>query len=311
MKSRLHLTATTLSTWIFYTSSATIAAEAIGLDARTLHLHRDGHWLVITGAHLPGKEIRINYLEAYCRANSTDADWVKHTVIPHQNQLVSASPEGREIKLRDQLADGLVVEHVITASNDEVTFDLTAHNPTDERSEAHWAQPCVRLGAFTGFNVDYSKGDLNDYLPKCFIFLPGDAVKTDQGDRSVALSVLTRMPTPVWEMKARYIPGQVWAAPGVPRTDVNPRPLNPQTPANGLIGCFSGDEKLIFATAWEPYQELFQGVARCLHSDFRLGGLAPGETKRIKGKIYIVPNDVAALLAKYQRDFPSKLQTDR
>jgi hypothetical protein len=36
------------------------------------------HMLVIRGHHLPGREIRINYLEAYCRAGSTDADWV-HT----------------------------------------------------------------------------------------------------------------------------------------------------------------------------------------------------------------------------------------
>ena len=46
-----------------------------------LTLRRDGHWLVIEGKHLPDGELRINYLEAYCRANSTDADWVKHTVI--------------------------------------------------------------------------------------------------------------------------------------------------------------------------------------------------------------------------------------
>jgi hypothetical protein len=139
--------------------------------------------------------------------------------------------------------------------------------------------------------LDHSKGDLNDYLPKCFVFLNGR---------------LTRMPTPEWATMARYVPGQVWAAPGIPRADVNPRPLNPLTPDNGLIGCFSGDESMIFATAWEPYQELFQGVARCLHSDFRLGGLAAGETKRIKGKLYLVPNDVPALLARYRRDFPGQ-----
>lgn len=287
-------------------AATVVAGAAADSSAPRLRLLRDGHWLVIQGAHLPGGEIRINYLEAYCRAHSTDADWVRHTVIPHRNELIAASPEGREIKLRDQLADGLVVDHVITAGDDEVTFDLTAHNPTDRRSEAHWAQPCVRLGAFTGFEADHSQGDLNDYLSKCFLFLPGAAGAKGaetSGDRRLALPVLTRMPTPVWETKARYTPGQVWAAPGVPRTDVNPRPLNPQTPANGLIGCFSGDETMIFATAWEPYQELFQGVARCLHSDFRLGGLEPGETKRIKGKIYLVPNDVRALLTRYQADF--------
>jgi len=274
----------------------TQAAETVSDSASTkahvehshLTLQRDGHWLVIRSPRIPGEEIRINYLEAYCRANSTEADWVQHTVVRHTNELISVSSDQREIRLKDTLADGLIVEHKITAGADDVTFELTAHNPTDRRSVAHWAQPCVRLGTFTGFGADYSKGDLDDYLPKCFLFM-------NDG--------LVRMPTPVWAKKARYTPGQVWAGPGVPRTDVNPRPLNPQTPANGLIGCFSGDESMLFATAWQPYQELFQGVARCLHSDFRLGGLEPGETKMIFGKIYIMKNDVKALLERYRQDF--------
>jgi hypothetical protein len=85
---------------------------------------------------------------------------------------------------------------------------------------------------------------------------------------------------------------------------VNPRPLNPHVPTRGLIGCFSADESMVFATAWEPYQELFQGVITCLHSDFRIGGLKAGETKQIRGKIYFLPNDIPALLKRYGRDFP-------
>jgi hypothetical protein len=194
------------------------------------------------------------------------------------------------ITMRDTLVDGVIVEHTITAGVDEVDFRLIARNPTDKRSEAHWAQPCVRLGDFTGFGPSQTKDDYA-YMPKCFIFLDGK---------------LERMPTQTWATKARYLPGQVWCPINVPRTDVNPRPLNPQVPSNGLIGCFSGDEKLIWATAWEPYQELFQGVGRCLHSDFRLGGLKPGERKEIRGKIYIVPNDIPALLKRYERDFPEQ-----
>lgn len=272
-----------------------LAAAAMALPSSApaaedgLSLARDKNWLVIKGAQIPGGEIRINYLEAYCRPGSTDADWVKHTVIPHKDELLSLDEQGRVLKLKDVLEDGVVVDHTITASGDEVDFRLVATNPTAKASEAHWAQPCIRLGAFTGFPTDAP--DMNDYLPKCFVFLEGK---------------LTRMPTPEWAKTARYIPGQVWAPANVPRTDVNPRPLNPRVPSNGLIGCFSGDEKLIFATAWEPYQELFQGVARCLHSDFRIGGLAPGETKQIRGKIYIVPNDVPALLARYEKDFPKQ-----
>ncbi|MCI0747060.1 MAG: hypothetical protein L0Y58_16775 [Verrucomicrobia subdivision 3 bacterium] len=264
--------------------------------AAPLRLARESHWLVIRGEWIPAGEIRINYLEAYCRANSTDADWVKHTVIRHTNKLVSIDPEGTILRLHDSLADGLTVDHVITAGEDEVDFRLTARNPTGRRSEAHWAQPCVRLGAFTGFNSDHSQGDINDYLPKCFIFLEGK---------------LERMPTRDWARQARYIPGQVWCPRNVPRTDVNPRPLSKLVPSNGLIGCYSGDEKLIFATAWEPYQELFQGVARCLHSDFRLGGLETGQTKQIRGKIYIVSNDVPALIKRYERDFPEHVQNGK
>ncbi len=264
-----------------------LTTTARATDDPALTLARDANWLVVRGARLPGGEIRINYLEAYCRANSTDADWVKQTVIPHRSELLSLSDDARTLRLRDTLADGVTVEHTITAKDDEVDFRLVARNPTEKPSEAHWAQACVRLGPFTGFTAAGNAPE--DYLPKCFIFL----------DRK-----LTRMPTPQWMTKARYTPGQVWCPAKVPRTDVNPRPLNPLVPSNGLIGCFNRDEKLIFATAWEPWQELFQGVARCLHSDFRLGGLQPGETKTVRGKIYLVPNDVAALLKRYAADFP-------
>jgi hypothetical protein len=265
--------------------AAVVALVALPAWSEELTLARDGHWLIVRGAHLPG-EVRTNYLEAYCRPGSTDADWVKHTVIPHRSETLSVSPQ--EVRLRDTLQDGVVVEHRIVAKEDEVQFEVTAKNPTDRSSEAHWAQPCVRLSAFLGRD-EKSAGSTEDYLPSCFIFLEGK---------------LTRMPTPQWSTTARYVPGQVWAPKHVPRTDVNPRPLSPLIPSNGLIGCFSRDEKWIWATAWEPYQELFQGVARCLHSDFRIGGLAPGETKTIRGRMYFVKNDVPALLQRYQRDFP-------
>jgi hypothetical protein len=269
----------------------TLSIAALAEDKPTLKLSRPDHWLVVQGAHLPGGEIRTNYLEAYCRAGSTDADWRAHTVIAHRSEVLSLSADGKTLKLRDTLADGVTVEHTITAGDDEVDFRLGAHNPTGRASEAHWAQPCVRLGEFTGFNSKEKgpNGAPEDYLPKCFLFLEG---------------LLQRLPTPQWATQARYTPGQVWCPKHVPRTDVNPRPLSPLVPSNGLIGCFSTDDKLIWAVAWEPYQELFQGVVRCLHSDFRIGGLAPGETKQIRGKMYVVPNDMPALLKRYERDFP-------
>jgi hypothetical protein len=259
--------------------------EAAG-GAAPLALDWQKDILTIRGKQLPGGEVKVLYIEAYCRPGSHTADWGR-TVIGHRTELLARSEDGTRLELRCTLRDGVVVDHVITAGRDEVDFRLTARNPTESPSEAHWAQPCIRVGEFTGLG-DPRNPATYDYLEKCFVFLDGK---------------LARMPTKDWATEARYTPGQVWAAPGVPRADVNPRPLNPHTPSNGLIGCFTSDESLILATAWEPYQELFQGVITCIHSDFRLGGLAPGETKRIRGKIYIIPAGVEALLERYRRDF--------
>jgi hypothetical protein len=254
---------------------------------------RSSTWLTIHGAHLPAP-IVVHYLEAYVRANSTDRNWGE-SVIGHQTKLLSIRGDRKQIKLRDTLADGVVLEHTITAGRDEVDFRIEAHNPTSRASEAHWAQPCVRIGDFCGHGQSVTKNNYA-YLASSFIFLDGK---------------LARMPTQPWATEALYQPGQVWCPPSVPRTDVNPRPLSSLVPGNGLIGCFSGDGKTIWATAWEPYQELFQGVIRCLHSDFRLGGLKAGERKSIRGKIYLVPNDVPALLARYAQDFPEQVADGR
>ena len=256
-------------------------------DSLTLRF-KAPHWLYIEGDHLPGKSIEVNYLEAYCRAGSTEADWVKHTVILHRAELISLSADRKTLKLRDTLADGVVVDHTIRAGSDDVDFRLIAHNPGPKRSEAHWAQACVRLGNFTGFPA--SSTNLDDYLPQCFLILSNR---------------VTRFPEiQPWVKAARYIPGQTWCPLHVPRTDVNPRPLSPVVPDDGLIGAFSGDGQWIFATAWEPYQELFQGVIRCLHSDLRLGGLQAGETKRIRGRIYLMKANPQALRDRYAHDFP-------
>ncbi len=263
-----------------------LGGESLRLD------YEGGAWLVIRGEGLPEAGVRVHYLEAYCRAGSTEADWVEHTVIPHRTEVLSGAVGVTELRLRDVLDDGLVVEHVIRSGADEVDFRLRAHNPTGRRSEAHWAQPCVRLGEFMGYAA--SGGDLEDYLPGCFIFLGGEAVRLSE--------------VRPWATEARYVPGQVWCPAGVPRGDVNPRPLSDLVPGNGLIGAYSGDGERIFATAWEPYQELFQGVIRCLHSDFRLGGVGPGEVREVRGKIYFVKNDMPALLKRYERDFPEQVR---
>jgi hypothetical protein len=276
---------------ILGTLAVLLAAQAFGGGVdRSLSLAWDKEILTIRGKHLPGGSLEVWYIEAYCRPGSTRREW-KQTVIPHKTHLVEAGRDGRWIKLRSEVSDGVVVEHEIRAGDDEVAFRVVATNPTSAASLAHWAQPCVRVDRYAGVARKHSS---EAYLPRCFIYTRGKR---------------TRLPTEPWAREAVYTPGQVWCPDGVSRDDVNPRPLSEIVPSNGLIGCISADGTELVAMAWEPYQELFQGVIVCLHSDFRIGGLNPGESKTIRGKIYLKPANLPQLEARYHSDFPTQERT--
>lgn len=265
---------------------AAIAATALTMSGchhmeDALRISWDKDILTIAADRLPGGQVQIWYLEAFCRRGSTDRDW-RETTIPFETERVAADPEGRWLKLKT-LVDGKVeVTHDIRSGPDDVTFDVVLTNTSEQPVDVEWAQPCIRVGAFTGRKQD-------DYYEKCFIF-------TEQG--------LTRMHQTHRATHARYVPGQVYVPEGIDLNDVNPRPLSKTRPVSGLVGCFSADDRMILATAWSQTQELFQGVIVCIHNDPHIGGLAPGETKRLHGKLYLVPNDVEQLLRRYRRDFP-------
>lgn len=281
---RFAIGGTWLCAWLLIASS-TVIVVAEKPAATIKGIEWEKNFLTVRGK-FPGDEIKIHYLEAYCRAGSTDREWGQ-TVIPHKAERLE-SADKHEIRLRDTLSDGVLVDHVITAGDDDVTFELTARNPTKEPSHAHWAQPCMRIDRFTGADPQDARSLVPEYVKKCFLFVDGQAV---------------RLPTKPWAEKARYVPGQVYAPKHVDRNDVNPRPLSELVPSSSLCGCYSADEKLILAVAWEPYQEIFQGVITCMHNDFRLGGLKPGESKQIRGKLYVVPADMAKLVKRFEHDF--------
>ncbi len=250
------------------------------------------HWkdrLLTISGDFPGQQVVIQYLEAYCRAGSTDRDWAE-TVIPHSSRLVPTD-HPRALRVEDKLADGVVVVHDIAACDDGVTFVVTARNPTDRTSAAAWAQPCVRVDRFTGSDPARARDLHPPYIQRCFVMVDGKPL---------------RLPTAPWATEARYVPGQVYCPATVPRGDVNPRPLSSLVPSHGLCGCVSADGRWVLGVAWEPYQEIFQGVVTCLHADFRIGGLEPGETKTIRGRLYLLPGDEETLVAAYRRDFPEQ-----
>jgi hypothetical protein len=250
--------------------------------AEGLSLSWTNNMLTISSSHLPGGSVDVWYLEAFCRSGSTRRDW-RQTTIPHQTELLAADKKGKRLQLRTQVEPGVVVMHEIRAGRDEVDFHLEVKNQAAQAVDVQWFQPCLRVARFTGRQQ-------SNYIDRSFIFTPTGLTTLDKTRRTE---------------EAVYRGGQVYVPAGINLNDVNPRPISLDQPANGLIGCFSADGQWLLAMAWDQTQELFQGVIVCLHNDPRIGGLKAGEVKRLRGKIYFLKNDPAALLRRYHRDFAS------
>jgi len=248
-----------------------------------LKLAWDKNVLKITGDKLPGGTLDGWWLEAFCRRGSTKRPW-SETTIPHTTELVSADPKGRKLRLRSKVQPSVEVLQELRVVKEGVEFDIELKNSGDEPVDLEWFEPCFRVDRFTGRNQ-------TNYIGRCFIFTASGLTMLDQLPRNE---------------EALYRGGQVYVPKGINHDDVNPRPISPVTPANGLIGCFSADNQYLLATAWERTQHLFQGVIVCIHSDPHVGGLKPHETKKLRGKIYLMQNDPAKLLKQYRRDFPNQ-----
>lgn len=254
--------------------------EAGSKKSNSLRIFWKDNLLTISDDTLSGKKIEILYLEAFCKTNSTNQNW-EETTIPHKTELVFADEKNTHIKLRTLVEPDIKVTHDIRVKKDEVAFNLVLQNKGKKRRDIEWFQPCIHVDNFTNRNQE-------NYTSRCFIF-------TKSG--------LTTLNKTQHTEEAIYKGGQVYAPQGINLNDVNPRPLSPDKPINGLIGCFSDDDKYLMATAWDNYQELFQGIFVCIHSDPRIGGLKAGEVKKVSGKIYFLKNDPEKLLQRYHRDF--------
>jgi hypothetical protein len=257
-------------------SSSTRAADGLTLSWTN-------NILRVAGPDIPGGPVEVWWWEAFCKKGSTRRAW-NLTTIPHRTELKSVSANGKRLQLFTRVEPAVEVSEDLRVKRDGVEITVTLKNRGREAVDLEWFEPCIRVGRFTSRKQ-------SNYVSRCFIY-------TDHG-----LKTLDTLPH---NEEALYRGGQVYVPPDIHHDDVNPRPISPVTPVNGIIGCFSADNQYLLATAWERTQHLFQGVIVCVHSDPHLGGLKPGETKRLRGKIYLMRNDPAALLRRYQRDFGVK-----
>jgi len=253
---------------------------AFTIAAPALEISWTNNLLTVKGTNIPGGPLEIWYLEAFCRSGAHHQEWGK-TTLPHRTTLLT-NENNRVLRFRTTVRPEIEVNHVVTAAGDELDIRFTMHNRGQEDVDVQWFQPaCIRVEKFTGCGQ-------SNYTAKSFVFTERGLTTLDETRRTE---------------EALYRGGQVYIMPGVSTNDANPRPLCFDRPANGLIGCFSADGKQLLATASDQTHELFEGVYVCLHSDPRIGGLKAGETKSFRAKLYIVTNDVSALLRRYEQDF--------
>lgn len=251
-----------------------------GEDAR-FSLSWTNGLLSVSSLKLPSGKLDILYLEAFCRSGAHHQSWDR-TKIPHRTTLLSASADGKRLEFETTVADKLTVRHDILAERDSIRFSYTLKNSSREPFDVQWFQPaCIRVAEFTGC-------DQKTYTGRSFVFTQRGFGRLDQLARTT---------------NALYLGGQVYLPKNTKPGDANPRPICEDRITNGLIGCFSADGKQILATASSTTHELFEGVYVCLHSDPYIGGLAPGETKTVTSRLYLLPNDPELLLKRYRRDF--------
>lgn len=237
--------------------------------------------LTVRSAHLPQGRLEILYLEAFLRPGANQREWGK-TVMPHRTRLVETNAAGTLLRFETRVEPSMLVLHEVRSGSDELEFTFELRNEGLARSEVQWFQPaCIRVDGFTG-------RDQKGYTARSFVYTAAGRTFLDRLDRTE---------------EALYRGGQVFLPSWTRETDANPRPVAKNRLVNGLIGCVSADDRWILATASSRTHELFEGVYVCLHSDPLIDGLAPGEVKRIRQKVYLVPNDPDALLKRYQRDF--------
>ncbi len=237
-------------------------------------------------SRLPGGQLEIWYLEAFLRPGANQQDWGKST-IRHRTELLSTANDGRELRFKTKVEPALEVLHEVRVGPDGLDFSFQFSNSATEASPVQWFQPaCIRVAGFTGRSQA-------DYTARSFVFTTNGLTTLDHVHRTT---------------EALYHGGQVFLPPWTQPADANPRPLANDPIVNGLVGCFSADNQWLLATASDRTHELFEGVYVCLHSDPLIGGVKPGETKHVRQKLYLLPNDPKALLRRYERDFPARAE---
>lgn len=255
-------------------------------DSPSTRLSWTNNLLVVRDVRLPGGSLEVFYLEAFCLPGGHQRNWGQ-TRIPHQTTLLNATPDGSELRFRSTIGPDTEVLHEVRTGppGTLVEMDFLITHRGTQPWPIQWFQPaCIRVDRFTGATQ-------SNYTARSFVFTRSGRTPLDALRRNT---------------NALYLGGQVFLPDWIEERDANPRPVALDRITNGIIGAVSADGSSVLAIASDRTFELFEGVYVCLHSDPWIGGLQPGESRRIRQKIYLLPNDTQQLLRRYAEDFPNQ-----
>jgi hypothetical protein len=215
---------------------------------------------------------------------------------------------------RSQDAPDLKVITRFTPCPDGVVQAVTVEGDTEEATRAiNQVNPCFQFRQSPAFGeAPDGQGDyVDDFVARCFVFtdhgltLLKDTQRTPcamkpsrPGDRFAARANAERpwiqSYSPVWE--PRPLDGRE-SYPGFSRDRIT----------YPIMGVVSRDGRYLAAVAWPETWRMNQLWLCCVHPwpCLLTDDYDPAtETRTSRGKLYVLPNDPALLLERFERDFP-------
>ncbi len=196
--------------------------------------------------------------------------------------------------------DGVELTTVLTPGSDSVAIRLTVTGPNLESVQA--VRRVNACWQFRGSNSFGNRGHyVRDFVGRCFVHTDAGITRLTATRRHPD----TRRPaddprnSPPWVQ--RYVPA--WGDhPGQPAASWG---NSDDRPTRSLVGVVSRDGRHLAAWACGRCVGIGQGWHDCLHLLPDMSRDVDATTRRIEttSRMYFLPNDTDALLARYQQDF--------
>jgi hypothetical protein len=190
---------------------------------------------------------------------------------------------------------GIVASDALTlnvaATTDGADLKLSVRNLTDHDFPPHAAIiPCFNPGPEDGRNAQFA--NTNTY------FLAAGGLEKLIA-RQIHFNAELRMLVDREAKDGRYAWSEKW-------------PLAEPNAAGGLIVRESTDGKWACGIAWEDFLSA-QGHNpwQCMHLSVRVGPLARGQSRTVRGKMYLLEGNKDDVLRRYRHDFPPAVGSER